>query len=69
MQAKFITSNDKIAALNSFMKENNPNIKNKEIPADLLSVAENSGSKEYVDWVKKQTLMQENEAPSGLDAF
>jgi len=53
----FITADSRVALLIKFIKENNPNSKNKDLPPDIISVQQNSGSVDYINWVKKQTAI------------
>ena len=58
VKAKFITTDDKVQALVRFIENNNPNDKNSEIAPDIISTSLNSGSTEYVQWVKDQLNAQ-----------
>lgn len=58
VKAKFITTDEKVSDLVRFIENNNPNDKNTEIPSDLMATNLNSGSTEYVQWVKDQLSQQ-----------
>jgi uncharacterized protein involved in tolerance to divalent cations len=64
VKAKFITTDDKVPDLVRFIENNNPNDKNTEIPSDLMATNLNSGSTEYVQWVKDQL----SQLPKGDEA-
>ena len=61
VKAKFITSDDKVASLVRFIENNNPNDKNSEIAPDIIATQLNSGSTEYIQWVKDQLAAQPTE--------
>ena len=61
VKAKFITTDEKVADLTRFIENNNPNDKNSEIAPDLIDPQLNSGSTEYVQWVKDQLSGEQKE--------
>jgi|DEB0MinimDraft_12_1074336.scaffolds.fasta_scaffold22829_1 uncharacterized protein involved in tolerance to divalent cations len=63
VKVNLITADSRVALLIKFVKDNNPNGK-KDTPPDILSVQENSGSVDYINWVKKQTAIKETEQAS-----
>jgi uncharacterized protein involved in tolerance to divalent cations len=50
-----VTADDRLSELFEFIKKENPNTRNSDVPADIIATQMNAGSKEYVDWVKLQT--------------
>ena len=54
VKAKFITTDDKVSSLVRFIENNNPNDKNSEVAPDIIATQLNSGSTEYIQWVKDQ---------------
>lgn len=67
VKAKFITTDDKVQQLVRFIEKNNPNDKNSEIPSDLIATQLNSGSTEYIQWVKDQIAGQPKEDQKAED--
>ena len=61
VKAKFITTDDKVSSLIRFIENNNPNDKNSEVAPDIIATQLNSGSTEYVQWVKDQLNAQPKE--------
>jgi hypothetical protein len=55
VKIRMVTADDRIPALIRFILKNNPNEHNTDIAPDVVATHFNSGSKEYIKWVKEQT--------------
>lgn len=64
VRVRFITADSRVPLLIKFIKEHNPNHYNGPLPPDIVSVQENSGSADYIAWVKKQTAIKETDQSS-----
>lgn len=54
IKLQLVTTDNRVPHLIRFIKANNPNDHNKDIEADIVATQLNSGSKEYLKWVKEQ---------------
>ena len=55
VKMRLITSDGRVPALIRYLILNNPNISENEVVPSIISQQMNSGSPEYVSWVKNQT--------------
>lgn len=65
IQIRMYTADNRVPELISYVKRNNPNM-NQDMAADVMSTQLNSGSQEYIDWIKKQTTNELAEESSNL---
>ena len=67
VKMKFVTADYKVPLLLKFVEENNPNDAKQEVP--LLATQLSGGSKDYIEWVKKQFKAEdENKESSESEA-
>jgi hypothetical protein len=55
------TADNRVPELLSYIKKNNPNM-NQDMAPDVMSTQLNSGSQEYIDWIKQQTKDEQEES-------
>lgn len=55
VKLQVVTADSRIPDLLRFIKKENPNTKDQDIPPDLVATQLNAGSKEYIDWIKLQS--------------
>jgi len=60
-----VTADNRVPALIKFILKNNPNEHDKDIAPDVVATHFNSGSKEYIKWVKDQTKEKDILSKSG----
>jgi len=65
VKIRMVTADDRVPALIRFILKNNPNEHNTDIAPDVVATHFNSGSKEYIKWVKEQTQEKDILTKSG----
>ena len=61
VKVHMITTDNKLPALLRYIKKNNPN-DDEYLPSDLITTQLNSGSPDYIAWVKKQVEKPDDSA-------